>query len=57
MAFFFLLGLLQRNIWAHQYMKLYVDPYLQRQQQKQQVAAIQLIEGIHLKRIWDFKYV
>ncbi|CAD8103233.1 unnamed protein product [Paramecium sonneborni] len=57
MAFFFLLGLLQRNIWAHPYMRIYVDPYLQRQQQQQKISAIQLIEGIHLKRIWDFKYV
>ncbi|CAD8106069.1 unnamed protein product [Paramecium sonneborni] len=38
-------------------MKLYVDPYLQRQQQQQKINAIQLIEGIHLKRIQDFKYV
>ena len=57
MAFFFLFGLLQRNIWAHPYMKMYVDPYLRREQGKYRQAAIRLIEGIHLKRIWDFKYV
>ena len=36
---------------------MYVDPYLRREQGKYRQAAIRLIEGIHLKRIWDFKYV
>lgn len=56
MALFFLLGLLQRNIWMHPYTRKYVDPYFQRQQQNQQVAALKLVEGIHLRKIWKFKY-
>jgi hypothetical protein len=56
MALFFLLGLLQRNIWQHSYTKKYVDPYFSRLQYKKKLAAIQLVEGVHLKNVWKFKY-
>lgn len=52
---FYVLAFIQRKIWNHIYMEAYVEPYLKREQLRQEKRGKLFIENEHVKRISAYK--